>query len=552
MIARMSVATVRPPSLADLLAGLSIAGLLLPEAVAYSGVANLPPQAGVIALFAGLICYGLLGASRFAIVSATSSSGAVLAAALLALDATTAAQRVQLAMFLVAGAGCAFALSGALRLGTMSNLIARPVLRGYAFGLALVIAVKQWPALVHLHTHSTEFFALIAELLQHAASWQLPGLACGLGALAGLFALERVRRVPGALVVIVVSIAAAPRLAARGVALTGPIRLVLGWPALAAPPRGHWLQLAEFSLALMFILYAESYSSIRTFALKHDDTVRPNRDLLALGVANLVAGLLQGTPVGAGYSATSANDAAGAESRLAGLTAAAVVLALVLLFLPWIERIPAPVLAAIVIHAVSKSLRLRVFAEPFLWQRDRLVALAAVLAVMVLGVLNGLLAAIAFSVVILLRSLASPRLTVLGRMGAHDYVSLERFPQAATAPGMLVLRPEEPLFFGNAEPLFAQARQRVLAQPAVRLVVLNLEESPDLDSTALETLGEFCTWLTLRGASIRVARLKDAAREALARAAFTQLPLAALEYSSVDDAVRGEPVAPPGSAAADS
>jgi MFS superfamily sulfate permease-like transporter len=537
--------TASTASLADLLAGLSIAGLLLPEAVAYSGLANLPPQAGVIALFAGLVCYGVIGGSRFAIVSATSSSAAVLAAALLALDATTAAQRLQLAVFLVAGAGIAFVLAAVLHLGRTSSLIARPVLRGYAFGLALVIAVKQWPTLVHLHTHNTEFFGLLAELVRHAAAWQPTSLACGLAALAGLFAFERVRRVPGALVVIVISIAAAPQLAARGVALTGPIKLALGWPAFAAPPPGHWLQLAEFSLALMFILYAESYSSIRTYALKHDDTVRPDRDLLGLGIANLVAALCQGTPVGAGYSATSANDAAGAQSRFAGLAAAATVLLLVLAFLRWIERIPEPVLAAIVIHAVSKSLRLSVFADAFRWQRDRLVVLAAVLAVMIFGVLNGLLAAIAFSVAMLLRSLASPRLMVLGRMGEHDYVSLVRFPQALTVPGMLVLRPEEPLFFGNAEPLLAQARRLVLAQPAVRLVVLNLEESPDLDSTALETLGEFFTWLTLRGISIRVARLKDRAREALARARFTQLPLAALEYSSVDDAVRGEPVAQP-------
>ncbi|MFZ0009452.1 MAG: SulP family inorganic anion transporter [Steroidobacteraceae bacterium] len=542
----------RTPSIADLLAGMSIAGLLLPEAVAYSGLANLPPQAGVIALFAGLLCYGLIGGSRFAVVSATSSSAAVLAAALLALDATTAAQRVQWAVFLVAGAGLAFVLSAVLRLGATSSLIARPVLRGYAFGLALVIAVKQWPTLVHLHTRSSEFVPLLAELLHHFPAWQLPSVACGLGALAGLFALERVRRVPGALVVIVVSIAAAPQLAARGVALTGPIRLALTAPSLAAPPPGHWLQLTEFSLALMFILYAESYSSIHTYALRHDDTVRPNRDLLGLGFANLVAALFQGTPVGAGYSATSANDAAGAQSRFAGLTAAAVVLILVLLFLPWIERIPQPALAAIVIHAVSKSLRLSAFAAPFRWRRDRLVALAAVVAVMVLGVLNGLLAAIAFSVAMLLRSLARPRLSVLGRMGEHDYVSLTRFPQALTLPGMLVLRPEEPLFFGNAEPLFAQARQLVLAQPAARLVVLNLEESPDLDSTALETLGEFCTWLTLRGASIRLARLQEASREALTHARFTQLPAAALEYSSVDDAVRGEPVAPPAAAAANS
>jgi len=202
------------------------------------------------------------------------------------------------------------------------------------------------------------------------------------------------------------------------------------------------------------------------------------------------------------------------------------------------------VLAAIVIHAVSKSVRLSVFGNYFRWQRDRQVALAAVLAVMVFGVLNGLIAAIAFSVAWLLKSLATPRLAVLGRVGEHDYVSLERFPQAHTVPGTLVLRPEEPVFFANADPLFAAARALVRARAATHLVVLSLEESPDLDSTALETLGEFCAWLSARGAELRVARLKERAREGLLRAALPQLGAAALDYSSVDDAVRGECVIP--------
>jgi MFS superfamily sulfate permease-like transporter len=289
----------------DVLAGLSIAGLLLPEAVAYSGVANLPPQAGVIALFAGLVCYALIGRSRFAIVSATSSSAAVLASAMLAVGVNTVAERVALASALVLGTGIAFALSGCLRLGAMSNLIARPVLRGYAFGLALVIAVKQWPQLVDLHAQATGFFALITELLHRYPSWQMPSLWCGLAALAGLFVLERIPRVPGALVVIVVSIVASGALAAHGVVLTGPIHLSLALPQFIVP-QVRWLPLTEFSLALMFILYAESYGSIRTYALKHDDDVQPNRDLLALGVANAVSGIFQGTPVGAGYSGSRA------------------------------------------------------------------------------------------------------------------------------------------------------------------------------------------------------------------------------------------------------
>jgi MFS superfamily sulfate permease-like transporter len=526
---------------ADLLAGLSISGLLLPEAVAYSGVANLPPQAGVIALFAGLICYGLIGRSRYAIASATSSSGAVLASAMLALGATDVAQRVMFASLLVLGTGIAFTLAGSLRLGAISNLIARPVLRGYAFGLALVIAVKQWPHIVGVHTQSTGFFTLLAELARGYAAWQLPSLACGVAALAGLFLLERLPRIPGALLVIVASIASASALAAHGVALTGPIHLALAAPHFAWPAGVRWLPVTEFSLALMFILYAESYGSIRTFALKHDEEVRPNRDLIALGVANLVAGLFQGTPVGAGYSGTSANEAAGARSRLAGLAAAAVLLLLVLLFLRWIERIPEPVLAAIVIHAVSKSLRLSVFRNYFRWQRDRLTVLAAVLAVMVFGVLNGLLAAIIFSLAMLVRSLATPRLSVLGRVGEHDYVSVTRFPEALTWPDMLILRPEEPLFFANAEPLLTQVRERVMAKGAVRVLILSLEESPDLDTSALEALAEFCGWLRGRGGELRLARLKEDAREALTRA---QVPAGSLDYSSVDDAVREQHILP--------
>lgn len=524
-----------------MLAGLSIAGLLLPEAVAYSGLANLPPQAGVIALFAGLVCYGVIGRSRYAIVTATSSSAAVLAAATLALDGDPG-QRIVLASMLVMLTGICFTLAGCAGLGAMSNLIARPVLRGYAFGLALVIAVKQWPHLVGMHAQQTGFLPLLVEMIRGIDGWQMASFGMGAAALVGLFALERIRHVPGALVVIVGGIVASPWLAAHGVVLTGPIPLTLTPPSLVLPPQEQWLPLIEFALALMFILYAESYSSIRTYALKHDDSVQPNRDLLALGLANLVSGLFHGTPVGAGYSGTSANDAAGAQSRLAGLSAAAIVLLLVLLFLPWIERIPEPVLAAIVIHAVSKSLRVSLFGAYFRWRRDRLVALMAVLAVLSFGVLDGLLAAIAFSLAMLLRTLASPRLSTLGRVGGHDFVSLARYPQAQSVPGLLILRPEEPLFFANAEPLLAQVRQQVLQHADAKLVVLSLEESADLDSTALEALNELSLWLAARQVELRVARLKDASRDALLRANLAQLPESALDYSSVDDAVSGNAV----------
>ena len=412
-----TAAAAAPSRSADLLAGLSIAGLLLPEAVAYSSIAGLPPQAGVIALFAGLVCYGVIGRSRYAIVSATSSSAAVLAAASVAIGGGDPLLRAAFAALLVLMTSACFLLAGAARLGGISNLIAKPVLRGYAFGLALVIAVKQWPNLVGLAAKQSSFVPLIIELLQRAREWHAASFGCGIVALLLLFLLERLRRLPGTLLVIVVGIVGSSWLATRGVALTGVIRLALSWAAPVLPDRAQWLPDLELAAALMLILYAESYSSIRSFALKHGEAVAANRDLAALGVANVVSGLFHGMPVGAGYSGSSANEAAGAQSRLAGLTAAATVLVLVLTCLPWIERIPVPVLAAIVIHAVSKSLRLDVFKPYLKWRRDRLVALAAVLAVVALGVLNGLLVAIGFSLAMLLRTLATPRLSALGR---HD------------------------------------------------------------------------------------------------------------------------------------
>ena len=530
----------------DVLAGLSIAGLLLPEAVAYSGIAGLPPQAGVIALFVGLVCYGLLGRSRYAIVSATSSSAAVLAAGTLALAGSAGAARAAVAATLVLLTGGCFLIAGVARLGGLSHLIARPVLRGFTFGLACVIALKQLPNLFGLPGLHGDFVPLLlTTLVQSIGQIQPATMGAGVVALLLLFLCERVRRLPGSLLVIVLGVAASGWLAQQGVTLTGAINLTPDWVLPVWPTSGQWLPSIELAAALLLVLYAESYGAIRAFALKHGDPVEANRDLLVIGVANALSGLLHGMPLGAGYSGTSANEAAGARSRLAGLVAAASVLLMVLLLLRWIERIPEPVLAAIVIHAVSKSWRLSVFKPYLQWKRDRLVALAAVVAVLTLGILNGLLVAIAFSLVMLLRQLATPRLSVLGQLpGSHDFVDIAEHPSAQEQAGMLILRPEEPLFFANAESVLALARQRVDEHAGTRVVVLSLEESSDLDSTALESLADFTTWLSARDISLRVARLKDAVRELLLRAALPQLLPQALDFWSVQDAVLAVAPAP--------
>jgi MFS superfamily sulfate permease-like transporter len=529
-------------SWSDLIAGLSLAGLLLPEAVAYSSIANLPPQAGVIALFAGLLCYGLMGTSRFAIVSATSSSAAVLAAASATLAEGDTSIRLVIAVALVLVTGVFFTLAGLVKAGSISAFIAKPVLRGFAFGLAIVIVLKQIASVVGIQPEHSDLLRFVIELARHIDRWNWPAAGVAVIAWGLLQVFARVPRLPGGLLVIVIGIAAGAwlNLAQYGIGLVGAIDLELTTPTLPSLSYAQWLRIGELGIAMVLILYAESYGSIRSFAMKHGDSVSPNRDLLALGAANLLSGLFHGMPVGAGYSATSANEAAGALSRLAGGFAALTLLIVVLTLLPFIALTPEPVLAAIVMHAVGHTLRPGVFVPYFTLHRDRLVIIASVLAVLILGVLDGLLAAIAVSLVMMLRRLSDSSVAVLGQLDhGHDFVSRTLHPQALAVDGVLILRPETALFFANAERVLAQARNLIsVAGDSVHTVILSLEESPDLDSSSVEALEDFCTAILGEHKRLLLARLKPPAQQVLIRAAIPGLPIETLGELSVDDAVR--------------
>ena len=536
--------TPRPFRAADWVAGLSIAGLLLPEAVAYSGIAGLPPQAGVIALLVGLFVYGVLGSSRFAIISATSSSAAVLLAATSAAAQGDLAMRLALAAGIVGLTGVFFLIAAAARLGAVSNLIAKPVLRGFALGLALTIVVKQMPKVVDVQTAHGDFLRLSWELILSVGRWNLAGLAMaaiGVALLQGLGRWRATRAVPAALLVIATGIALDLAGVCRqwGIDAVGPIDFRLTVPSLPALSREMWLRMGELAFAMALILYAESYGSIRTFALRHGDRVSANRDLLALGAANLASGLFQGMPVGAGFSATSANEAAGAQTRAAGLIAGGVVLVAAIALLPWIAHTPEPLLAAIVIHAVGHTLNPGSLRPYFAWRRDRLVAIVAFVAVLLLGVLDGLLAAIGVSLLLLLRGMSQARVSWLGRLnGGHDFVDIARHPEARVPAGMVIARPETPLFFGNVEAVFATIGAQLAQTRDLDRVVLSLEESADLDGTSVEALCDFAAHVRQRGAQLTLARVKDRVRDLLAQVRSDDLPPSAYAPWSVDDAVQ--------------
>lgn len=523
----------------DLIAGLSVAGLLLPESVAYSSIAGVAPQHGLFAAVVGLVAYAALGRSRYAIVAPTSSSAAILAAAAasVAFD-TPQAHREALAFGAVCLAGLFFLVAGALRLGRLSSFISRPVLRGFAFGLAVTIVARQMPGVLAVDGANGNFFQVVATLALHWRDWNMASLSIGAAALAALVALRSFPTLPGAFVVLVggVLLSYAIDLPAHGVRLVGAIDIVPFWPGLPDLTWREWTRLAEVAAPLFLIIYAESWGSMRSLALRHGDSLDANREMIALGVANLLSGLVRGLPVGAGFSASSACETAGARTRLAGFVAGLAMIALVATAGPTMARLPQPVLAAVVVaallHALDPAPLLR------LWRidRDQYIALAAALGVMILGVVDGMLLAVALSIVAILQRMATPKLVVLGRLkDSHDFVEASH-PGVDIDARIEILRPTQPLFFANADVVLADVVARMRANATAQAAILSLEETSSLDSTTLDALIECDARLKALGKRLYLARVKRSVAQTLADAGADDLAKRAAQNFSVSDA----------------
>lgn len=526
---------------ADIVAGLAVSGLMLPEAVAYAAIAGVAPGHAILAAIAGTLAYALTGRSRFAVVSATSSSAAILAASLATLPGGEGTQMLFMVMA-VALAGLLFLLAWVFRLGGLTGFISHPVLRGFAFGLAITISVKQLPVLVGIPAPGGSLFHTGFAVIRALPQWHLLSLAVGLVALGALLALRRRPGVPGALIVLISGVAASGLLdlGAHGVAIVGRIALMPGTSAMPAFAPAMLLETAQLAVPLALILLAESWGTMRALALRHGDLLDPGRELRALGFANLAASLVQGMPVGSGLSASAANEASGAQSRLAGAVAALALGALVLFAMPLVALLPQPVLAAVVIAALTHSLDPRPIRRLWALDRDQYIALAAALGVLVLGVLDGMLCAILLSLAALVQRFGNARLARLGRLGSsHDFVDADRHPDALVPAGIAIWRPSAPLFFANAERMFAEIARRTLAEAGTRAVVISLEESIDIDSTALDALLDFDRAMGAKGYALRYARMHDRVRDLLDTAGAGAL-VARSDYSVADAVARLE------------
>ncbi len=521
---------------ADIGAGLCVAGLLLPEAVAYAGLAHVPVANALTASMLGLAIYALFGGSRFAIVAPTSSSATLCAVAVVSVTASTGGDasapyngaHLQALLALVLLAGGLLTLLAWARQGQLSAFVSRPVLRAFAFALAITIVIKQLPDALGLALPagmSRDPFHVLAYALGQVRNWHLPSVLVASSAGALVLVFRRFPKWPASMLVMLLSIAAAQILGLKAMGIEEVGNIAAPHFAFAVPdlPWADWLRLGELAFGLGVLLFAESWGSMRAMALAHPEP-RPvpldaNRELLVLGICNAASALLQGMAVGAGFSASSANAAAGATSKWAGAVALLVIGAALLLALPALHLLPRPVLAVAVISALWHALSPGPLLAVWRMNRDRLLIVGSVAAVLLLGVLHGMLAAIALSLIAALRRFSQPVVHALGQLGtSRNYVAIEDHDSALAIPGMLILRPEEPLFFASSERVVRQVMRMAAPtseQAHIHTVVLSLEESSDLDSTAVECLLELSGSLDARGQQLVLARVKDKVRQLL-------------------------------------
>jgi SulP family sulfate permease len=476
----------------DALAGLTTAAVVIPKSMAYATIAGLPVQAGLYVALVPMLVYALLGSSRPLSVSTTSTLAILTAAALTrAVPVADAAQLMVAASTLALMVGGILIVAGVLRLGFVANFISDPILTGFKAGVAIVILFGQVPKLLGVHVADGHFFRFIFATLQHVSDTNVTTLIVSVVSLVILIGLHRFRpRAPAPLVAVIIGIAAAGLLGlkAAGVALTGEIPAGLPGPVLPNLALAKILWPSALGMAL--ISFTESIAIGRAFARHGDPRPVPNRELIALGAANLAGSFFQSLPAGGGASQTAVNSQAGARSQVSALTTVAIVVATLLFLSSLISLLPQATLAAIVVVTAVPLLSVAEFRSiaavrrtEFLW------ALATCAGVVLIGTLEGILVAIAISILTLFYQANHPLVYTVRRKSGTDLFrpySVDH-PGDEALPGLLIVRTEGRMTFAS----MPHARERMAAlieEARPRVVILDCSAIPDFEYTALCTL----------------------------------------------------------------
>jgi high affinity sulfate transporter 1 len=513
----------RQTGAADLVAGVTLAAYAVPVALAYATLAGVPPQVGIYGYILGGIGYALFGSSRQLAVGPTSAISLMVGGSAAAMAGGDPAQQAAIATL----AGFAVALlcfvAWFARLSALVKLVSDSVLLGFRAGAGITIALTQLPGLLGVAGGGANVVERVERLLAQLQAVHALTLMLGLAAM--LLLVVGARRLPGkpvGLFVVVLSIilVAGFGLAGQGVAVTGHIPP--GLPHLGLPS----LRLSDveglFPLAAGCVLlaYIEGVSAARSFAEKHGYAVNPRQELLALGSANLFAALGHGYPVAGGLSQTAVNERAGARTPAALLFASAT-LALCLLFATGpLADLPKAALAAVVLTAVAGLIDIPGLIR--LWRLSRpdfVAALVALVAVLLLGILQGVLLAATASVLMMLARASRPHVAFLGRVpGTEILGDLERHPENVEVPGAIIFRPEASMLYVNAEHVQDRVLDRLAgAPPGTRLVVCDLSASPHMDLPAARMLHKLHETLAARGIELQVLNARGRVRDLLRR-----------------------------------
>ena len=515
----------------DLVAGLVLTALLVPQGMAYAELAGLPPITGLYTSILCLVGYAIFGPSRILVLGPDSSLGPMIAATIIPIVGANGdpERAVALASMLALLVGVMTVLAGVAKLGFVADLLSKPTQIGYMNGLALTILVGQLPKLFGFSVDADGLIPEAAGFARGLANGETvaAALAIGLLGLILIILLQRlVPKIPAVLLAVVVSILAANafNLADRGVSLVGP--LPQGFPPLTLPSvaLSDLALLVAGAVGIAVVSLTDTISTSSAFAARAGQEVDGDREMIGIGAANIGAGFFQGFPVSTSGSRTAVAEQAGAKTQLTGLVGAGAITLMLLVAPGLLRNLPQPTLAAVVITA-SLSLA-DIPGTVRLWRQRRTeftLSMAAFAGVALLGVLPGIAIAVALSIGNVFRRSWWPYQTVLGRVpGVPGYHDVRSYPDAEQLPGCVLYRFDAPLFFANARTFRDQVRRLARSEPLPKWIVVAAEPITDVDTTAADMLEDLDEALNAQGISLVFAELKDPVRQKIERYELTR------------------------------
>lgn len=515
----------------DILAGVTVAALVVPKNLGYAEIAGVPIENGLYAAAAGAILYAIFGTSRQISTGPSSGLAAVAGSAVIAAGVAPVTQAAALVAAIAIVAGLLFVLMSILRMGWISQFISKAVITGFLFGAAIDVVVGELSKITGTDADGSNAWRELWSWVSGLGNTHSTTLAVGIASLVALFGMHALSpHLPGELIVVAAGIFFSRLfgLDQRGVALVGEVPR--GLPSLAVPSwdlvSDHAGLILLAAVAIVLIGFSQSAGDARFFAAKHGYRVDIDQESLAQGVANIGSGLFQGIPVATSLSASSLNDRAGARSQFASLATGGTIILTLIFLAPLFSDLPKAVLGAVVIEAVTLGM-MDVPAMRRLYRvkrSDFWIALAALTGVVTFGVLAGVLVGVMLSILWLLKVVTSPSVSLLGlAKGTHVFRDLEAHPDSTQLPGIVAVRLEGALFFVTADSFEDRVHTLVEEAPVdVRLVVLDFQSVNFIDSQGAAKLDRIAQFLTERGIALRLARVKPLVMDILIRDGIVQ------------------------------